>query len=271
MSVIELPIEMEIGGLVEGCERDHECISELGRFTESLETYVSSGSPLCPEELLLYALMKLCFKTNTFTKHHSILRYESIAFIISKICGVQFAASSIRRFFPRVSKNELKSNVGKENGKVRWCHFTAKVEEFIRVSGSDLESLLNCPETIPEVVVFSLNENLKGICSMERMKILEIMLENGCNFTNQFNTIVKQNLSTSSDWIPWFNSEMDAMHLYSFGSSPGYAEKEIRLSETFEWTFYTNGIEQRMEFYTNGTEKNQILIHFKKSQRKLQK
>ena len=32
--------------------------------------------------------------------------------------------------------------------------------------------------------------------------------------------------------------------MFNFGSSPGYAEKEIRLSETFEWKLFLNGKEQ---------------------------
>ena len=118
---------------------------------------------------------------------------------MSKVCGVQFATTSIRRFFPRISNNELPSNVGKQNGKVWWSHFKNKIEEFIRVSRRNLEILLCSPDNIPEYNVFALNEKLKSICNLETMENFDTMLENGSNFANQFNTIVKQCFSTSSN------------------------------------------------------------------------
>ncbi len=41
-----------------------------------------------------------------------------------------------------------------------------------------------------------------------------------------------------------FRQATDSIHLYQFSTSPGYAEKEIKISKMSEWTFYTCGVER---------------------------
>ena len=78
MSVAEQSSEIKIGGLSGESRQDNECVEKTCYKTELLEKYFRSGSPLCPEELLVYSLMKIQFKTSTFTRHHSILQYKRI-------------------------------------------------------------------------------------------------------------------------------------------------------------------------------------------------
>lgn len=240
VSVAEQSNEMKIGGLSVD-SRDEECVSETTSSTQHLEIYFVCDSPLCPEELLMYSLMTIQFKTCTFTKHHSMSLYKPIAQVISKVCGVQFDANSIRRFFPRIANNELKSTIGKQYGKVRWRYFKPHVEEFIRVSGKYLECLLKSPDTMHENVVVATSEQLKRVCCIDTIESERLSLE---NFVNQFNNVIRKHLSHASSWIPWFNFETTEIHLFSFGPSPGYAEKEIRLPRTFEWKLYLNAIER---------------------------
>ncbi|CAB4014839.1 Hypothetical predicted protein [Paramuricea clavata] len=244
---IPVPINEEIGEISEGYERDNECanVNDQSRFNAT--PYFLPDSPICPEELLLYALMKLAFKTCTFTKHHSESMYEPIVHIISKICGVQFACSSVRRYFPRVSNNHLKSGVGKCNGKVRWVYFNKETEIFMSICATELDTVVKNPTAIPEYLIFQVNEKLKEICYSEINQYEEILLENGCNFATQFNTMIKPHLqSSTSPWIPWFDSVQRTIHLYSFGDSPGYANKEVKILNTFEWIFFTNKIERQI-------------------------
>ena len=236
----------DVGGLIDGCERSEICLNEVGEEScLNIEPGFLSDSPLCPEELLLYSLMKLSFKTYTFTKHHSTSRYEPIVLIISRICGVQFTTSSIRRFFPRVSNNEFRSDVGKYNGKVRWVHFGANIEAFISVCGSDLEKFLSNPSALTENDIFQINEKLKEVCSFAIANIGDTPIEKGCKFTTQFNTTIRPHLSKACSWIPWFDSTTLTRHIYSFGDSPGYANKEIEITSTLEWRFLTNRLERQ--------------------------
>ena len=236
-------------GLVGGCERDHQYFQEEHKENAvKLEPLFLAGTPMRPEELLLYALMRLSFKTYTFTKYHSISHYQRMVLVIKKICGVDFSASSIRRFFPKVSSNHLKANIGKENGVVRWRCFKSQIDRFIQVSENDLEYLLNNAESTPESVVFSMLQNLRSICILVvagSAGNFEIMLQIECDFANQFHAIVKPYLSTTSNWSQWFNSETASIHIYQFGLSPGYAEKEIKISKTFDWSLYVEGIERQ--------------------------
>ena len=55
----------------------------------------------------------------------------------------------------------------------------------------------------------------------------------------QFNNVVG-----NSNWMPWVDKGKGEICLFQFGSSPGYAEKEIRLSRTFEWKLFMNKIER---------------------------
>ena len=111
MSVAEQSSDVRVGGLVPiDARRDNECIdiAETRSLTEPLERYFLSGSPLCPVELLMYALMRIQFKKSpafVFSRHHSMFQYNRIVEAVSKMYGVQFEASSIRRFFPRITNN----------------------------------------------------------------------------------------------------------------------------------------------------------------------
>ena len=235
----------EISEPIEGCGRNQDFVNQDDLSVHDLEVYFLGNSPICPEELLLYSLMKFSFKTATFTKHHSSSRYEPIVTVVSKICGVQFSASSVRRFFPRISKNEIRSNVGKINGKVRWIYFKEKIETFMHKCATDLGGVLNNPTVIPEHTIVHLNEKLKDICNSQARDFRDIAIDNGFNFARQFNKTVKPHLSKTSPWIPWFDPTTNSIHIYSFGESPGYANKEVRISSAFEWTFFTNKIERQ--------------------------
>ena len=103
-SVAEQSSKVRVGGIM-STGRENKRAAEKLTSSERLEDYFMSGSPLSPVELLVYSLMKIQFKTSTFTKHHSIVQYDKIAEAVSKICGVQFEAMSIRKFFPGVSNN----------------------------------------------------------------------------------------------------------------------------------------------------------------------
>lgn len=241
---IPVPINEEIGEISEGYQRDNECVNVNDQSRFNAMPYFLPDSPICPEELLLYSLMKLTFKTCTFTKHHSMIRYEPIVHIISKICGVQFASSSVRHYFPRVSNNRLKSGVGKCNGKVRWVYFNKEVEIFTSVCAAELDTVMKNPTAIPEYLLFQVNEKLKDICSSKINECGEIPLENDSNFATQFNTMIKPHLLQSSSWVPWFDPVEKTIHLYSFGDCPGYANKEVKIFNTLDWILYTNKVER---------------------------
>ena len=241
ISVAENSEEIRVGGLMSSDSlRNDGCLDENENLTENIGNYFMSDSPLCPVELLVYSLMRTQFKTSTFNKHHTIEQYTRIVEAVSKICGVQFDASSLRRLFPRISKDELKK-IGKKSGKVRWNYYSAQVEEFLRVSGEELEGVLSGSAALSEEIIVTAGEQLKKICSMDTVYSENLLPK---DFADQFNNIIRKQLGSSSNWIPWCNLEKNQCCLFNFGSSPGYAEKEIRLSETFEWKLFLNGKEQ---------------------------
>ena len=241
MSVAEQSHESIIGGLCEDSRQNDVCDGTSRSSTEILEKYFISDSPLCQEELLIYSLMKIQFKTSTFTKHHSISKYMKISEVVLKICGVHFDAMAIRRFFPKVSNNSFKSSVGKQNGKVRWSYFSEQVDQLIRVSGTEMERMIHSAEAIPEDVIIQICDQMTRLCCRNKESSEKLSTE---TFANQFNKIIIPCLSGASKWIPWFNAEKRETSVFGFGSSPGYAEKEVRLSATFEWKIYVQAVER---------------------------
>ncbi|CAB4009887.1 Hypothetical predicted protein [Paramuricea clavata] len=241
MSVAEQSSEIKIGRLFGDSRQNNECVERTYNSTEFLEKYFMSGSLLSPVELLVYSLMKIQFKTSTFTKHHSISQYQGITDVVSRICGVQFEPNALRRLFPRISHNQLKSTVGKENGKVRWSYFSKQVDELIRISGEEIERIIHTDGALQEDQIVQINDQLKRICCTSKESSEKLTPE---NFFYQFNNNIKTRLSGSSKWIPWYNAPEREICLFSFGSSPGYAEKELRLSRTFEWKLFLKAIER---------------------------
>ena len=229
-----------------GCQRERERLPGLEENCCQLNSYFISGSTLSPEELLLYALMKISFKTSTFSRHHTMSRYTPISRAISRVCGIYFKAMSIRQYFPMVSGNKFKSYVGKENGVVRWKYFECEIEKFIQTSEGNLMKLLNGHECAQESCVYPISQCLKNTYAQAETRNSTTTLAHDSGFIDQFNVKVKPFLPTTStlNWTPWYNQETDSLHLYQFSTSPGYAEKEIKISKTSKWLFYTLGNER---------------------------
>ena len=59
---IPMPINEEIGEISEGYERDNECAGVNDQRSFNGMPYFLPDSPVSPEEVLLYSLMKLTFK-----------------------------------------------------------------------------------------------------------------------------------------------------------------------------------------------------------------
>jgi hypothetical protein len=165
MSVAEQSSDVRVGGLVPiDSRRDNECIdiAETRSLTEPLERYFLSGSPLCPVELLMYALIRIQFK-------------KSPAFVLRA----------------RITNNVMKSTVGKENGKVRWSYFSLNVDKFIRVSGKDLETfLINSSHVLSEDVIVTTSEQLKSICSKSANRDYNQLSAH--HFVSEFNNNIRK-------------------------------------------------------------------------------
>ena len=235
----------EIGEFSESCEKDQRCINDEQPWTLNIENCFLPGSAdslLCPEELLLYSLMKLSFKTYTFTmliRYFLLLDMSQSFLSFSKYVVYSLLLLRSVDFPQEFKKNELKSGVGKFDGEVRWVHFKNKIETFTSICAHDLETALSNTAGIPEHAIFQLSEKLREICNAEIKDIGDIPVTIGCNFPIQFNTSVKSHLS--STWVPWFDPKTSTIHVYCFEESLGYANKEVKISRTFEWRKSENG------------------------------
>ena len=60
---------------------------------------VENDTPLTTDELLLYALMITSFPTETFSKKHSVEKYERVVEGIHLVNGVHYSSQSVRNYF----------------------------------------------------------------------------------------------------------------------------------------------------------------------------
>ena len=60
---------------------------------------VENDTPLTTDELLLYALMITSFPTETFSKKHSVEKYERVVKGIHRVNGVHYSSQSVRKYF----------------------------------------------------------------------------------------------------------------------------------------------------------------------------
>ena len=102
---------------------------------------VEKDTPLTTDELLLYALMITSFPTETFSKKHSVEKYERVVEGIHRVNGVYYSSQSVRNYFYRVRRNEVKG-VGKSKGVCRWNYFKECVCKFVQLEARALGSLL---------------------------------------------------------------------------------------------------------------------------------
>ena len=188
--------------------------------------------------------MRTSFRVSTFSKCHSLSSYSNISTVISKVLGVNFSAGNIRTYFPRVSKNLLKRNIGKENGQVRWSFFKEETEEFLATASKVLKASLNDPSNLTECNVYMLSENLKMICSQSLQRRQEVEICFDTTFPEQFQLFSNHHSPRLSNWTPWYNSENETIHLYSFHQTPGYADKEIILCKDGKWNFRSEGYDR---------------------------
>ena len=122
---------------------------------------VENDTPLTTDELLLYALMITSFPTETFSKKHSVEKYERVVEGIHRVNDVHYSSQSVSNYFYRVRRNEVRG-VGKSKGVCRWNYFKECVYKFVQLEARTLGSLLK-GEVLQEKV--SLIGNLNSCCA----------------------------------------------------------------------------------------------------------
>ena len=124
---------------------------------------VENDTPLTTDELLLYALMITLFPTETFSKKHSVEKYERAVKGIHRINGVHYSSESVRNYFYRVRRNEVKG-VGKSKGVCRWNYFKECICKLAQLEARALGLLLK-GEVLEEIAKVSLIQNLNSRCA----------------------------------------------------------------------------------------------------------
>lgn len=216
---------------------------------------VENDTPLTTDELLLYALMITSFPTETFSKKHSVEKYERVVEGIHLVNGVHYSSQSVRNYFYRVRRNEVKG-VGKSKGVCRWNYFKECVCKFVQIEARALGSLL-MGEVLQEIAKVSLIENLKSCCaetvsrkSKEEKPDEKAVLTQQLQI-NEVHSIFVNDLKPALDgeWSFYenLNSEQKTVHFYFFGNCPGYAEREVKLYANGSWNLYVEGIQRDIE------------------------
>ena len=215
--------------------------------TPNSPVHFFNNSHLHEDELLLYSLMTLVFPLSTFTKAFEPSKYEVITNIIHQITGIQYNTQGIRNYFYRVKNNKVKG-IGKNKGICRWVYYQKNITFFLEKNKHLLIQAIEDKQTDDETINLLMQE-LKTHCILIQQSEIakphsepeySLDKEYEIKYVNQvFKTDIMPQLT--SKWSHYYNSDKNTLHFYQFNKCPGYAERELELTEAGTWTIHLEG------------------------------
>ena len=147
-------------------ERNHDQeIQDQGLvFHNLVQLNYRSGIPVSECELLLYAMLTVCFPTSSFRARY-YTKYSNISKAINQVSGVLLYPSAISNYLYR-SNNNLSKGLGKIQGKesqrscLRWKAYMKNIGEIVKIHQESLENLCSCSDVL-SIKINQLREDLK--------------------------------------------------------------------------------------------------------------
>ena len=214
-------------------ERTHPTV-ERGNSPISSLTY---NIEMNEDELLLYALMRVVFPKQTFTKGHNLQSYKAISHALCTVCGVHYSPPAIRQFFYNIRQGKLK-HYAKIQNKMRWNYYKRRVDKFLEDQRDIVSKIARNTSLLQEEDIDVLSVALHKICTeAETIEDKEFRIDT-------FPLEITEN-HEFSNWKSYTDKRGD-LHLYLFGEVPGYCKYEIIISnETKSWELYSDGIQKQ--------------------------
>lgn len=251
------------------CARFSPLYVNIKQKVTSVPVHFKNDTPLTEDELLLYALMTASFPSDTFTKNHSIEKYDNIVQVIDNIIGVHYSSQSVRHYFHRVLKNKVKG-VGKTKGVLRWRYFKDDIWNVMHSQAEVLQSLLqgnilkeSDKVSLLEQLRFSCTESMSQKENKEPSQVEETVLTKPFEInevSSIFQSDIKPALVREWSFQEYTTGKIKTLLFYCFGNCGGYAEREVQLNANGNWCLYVEGIQRETDL--EWTECPQIIKTF---------
>lgn len=211
----------------------------------------STGVELCESKLLLYSLLAAAFPDNSFrARYHE--KYLGISSAIERVFHVNFGSTAIANYLYRANNN-LRRDLGKVNGILRWKYYREEIERIVRVHLSTLQGLISSRDLDSNIemsgnTVTGLRQQLTQEC-LKRLNSPEENIDEESQDDMMFETKLIECLDFDKfpDWKKCFNVEDSTGHLFYFGGrSIGYCQIEIIINSDRFWKIRLEGRERRI-------------------------
>ena len=232
----------------------HRCCHENhanNLFNSSLE--FTTGIEICESELLLYSLLAVAFPDNSFrARYHE--KYLNISSAIENVFHVHFGSRAISNYLYRANNN-LRRDLGKVSGILRWKYYREKIERIVASHSSTLQGLISSRDSNTEAsrtTVTDLRKLLTQECSKRsKNSAAESMNEDTGDTFFETKFIENFDIAKFPNWKQCFNAEEGTAHLFYFGGkSIGYFQIEIIIDSSKVWKIRLEGRENERSVWT---------------------
>ena len=192
---------------------------------------------MLPEELLIYACLKILFPEAPF-RSYSEEKYGLITAIIQKIFNIELKNKDLYNYIYR-SKNNMVKNLGKtDKGRLRWKVFDENVDRLLLKHGDKILALmLQEDSTLDPELKSAMAEATASECkNQQRDEKLNLEELEKFDLSEKF-----------PGWNYAYDYQKCNGYLYYYVSK-GHPQIEIIISKEHAWTMYFEGKERDVDF-----------------------
>ena len=201
----------------------------------------STGIDISESELLLYSLLVEAFPLNSFrTRYHE--KYLCISSVIESVLHVDFGSVGIANYL-YCANNNLRRDLGKVNGVLRWKCYREKIERIVKNHSLAFQALISSRDSNMESgnTLNDLRNQLTRECSKENMGK---NAEEGKATKFSIDTL---NIDEFPNWKKYVNSENNAADLFYYGGkSIGYPQIKVTINNEGFWKIRHGGKERKI-------------------------
>ena len=213
-------------------------------FHNLVQLNYRSGIPVSECELLLYAMLTVCFPTSSFRARY-YTKYSNISKAINQVSGVLLDPSAISNYLYR-SNNNLSKGLGKIQGKesqrscLRWKAYMKNIGEIVKIHQETLENLCSCSD-VSSIKINQLREDLKKKKSFSESITGSTPCNDDTDMPFKPSLIETIDLNKFPMWKTSFNTQDSTAYLFYFGGNSGYCEVEVIINDEGFWKVYLEG------------------------------
>ena len=212
-------------------------VAEFGNNTvkipSSQVSYCEKMS-LQPEELLLYALIKMSSGDDFNFAKGSPEKFVYISRAVYDVYGINFNGIGLRNYFYR-STNNLTKGLGKYKGLLRWKFYSKNIQSVIRTHRSALTDLLELKPVS--------DQSVRDLRDCFELECLSVLKEN--EQSSSFAWKVDKDANFISQQFPNWHINADiserTVHLHYMSNSPVHPVYEVIVSADGEYKFILGG------------------------------